>query len=186
MFTFPRPAHESVRHSTAATRAASALRLSRIARPIARHTRAFRRGFAAGRARRVGHRGEPAATRAWSWRDDQSSAARITEVRPTAKPTIQPATSWPTSTAPRTRPVSCRAHGGCPQRSTLVVLPRVLLRRDLDVAASSHRRPGLVPNEPVVRLRRGCPLRPVTLETARRPAGAGLLDDSGRRGAVTP
>ena len=36
-----------------------------------------------------------------SWRDDQSSAARITEVRPTTRPTIQPATSWPTSTAPR-------------------------------------------------------------------------------------
>jgi hypothetical protein len=34
-------------------------------------------------------------------RDDQSSAARITDVRPITRPTIQPATSWPTSTAPR-------------------------------------------------------------------------------------
>src|ERR687896_1427709 len=37
----------------------------------------------------------------YSCRDDQSSAARITEVRPITRPTIQPATSWPTSTAPR-------------------------------------------------------------------------------------
>jgi hypothetical protein len=37
----------------------------------------------------------------YSCRDDQSSAARITEVTPITRPTIQPATSWPTSTAPR-------------------------------------------------------------------------------------
>jgi hypothetical protein len=42
-----------------------------------------------------------ASTRDHSCRDDHKRAARITDVSPTASPTIQPATSWLTSTAPR-------------------------------------------------------------------------------------
>ena len=61
-----------------------------------------RRASSSSASRRQSRRSRPGGL---SCRDDQSSAARTTDVAATTRPTIQPATSWPTSTAPRTTPM---------------------------------------------------------------------------------
>jgi hypothetical protein len=69
----------------------------------------------------------------YSCRDDQSSAARITEVRPITRPTIQPATSWPTSTAPRSTAMPMIP----PVATSRMVARSILVRR--------RSRPGSIP-----------------------------------------
>ena len=80
---------------------------------------------------RLGRSRAPA--RGNSCRDDQSSAARITEVRPITRPTIQPAPSWPTSTTPRSTATAMIP----PVAISRIVARSILVRR--------RSRPGSIP-----------------------------------------